>query len=251
MTVAAPVPVLLHGFLGFPRLGPIPYFRGIETALRMRGIVPLIPALPPAGSIADRAAALAVALRDHAAERFVLLGHSMGGLDGRFAISRLDPDRRIRAITTVATPHLGSSVAMRILDGSGIGPALGRSALRAALTDLDPRTRQREPIPDRPDVAYLSYVTKRRPADLPLPLRYTSRGMTEENDGLVPVSSAAWGTVRNVVIADHFEIVGWSLRPADRLSGRPFAHVPFWCHIVQEALTRAVDGDGDDPGTAA
>ena len=38
-----PVPVLLHGFLGFVRLGPAVYFRGVEQALRADGIVPLIP----------------------------------------------------------------------------------------------------------------------------------------------------------------------------------------------------------------
>ena len=54
-----PTLVLLYGFLGFSRRGPIEYFRGVEQALRQTHIVPLIPEVPPAGTVAERAEAIA------------------------------------------------------------------------------------------------------------------------------------------------------------------------------------------------
>ena len=49
---------LLHGFLGFSRRGPIECFRGVEHALRRVHIAPLMPEVPPAGTIVERADAL-------------------------------------------------------------------------------------------------------------------------------------------------------------------------------------------------
>src|ERR1700686_3846131 len=141
MPLPTPVPVLVHGFLGFARVGPVEYFRGVERALRADGIVPLIPTLPPAASIAERAIVLAKQLTNHSAAKFVLLGHSMGGLDGRYLIANLDPDHRVGALITVATPHRGTPVAVRLLKDRGLLPTIARRYWRHALTDLDPHTR--------------------------------------------------------------------------------------------------------------
>ena len=46
-----PTLVLLYGFFGFSRRGPIEYFRGVEQALCQAHIVPLIPEVPPAGTM--------------------------------------------------------------------------------------------------------------------------------------------------------------------------------------------------------
>ena len=105
--MASPTLVLLHGFLGFSRWGPIEYFRGVRKMLLRAGVHPLIPELPSAGSIAMRAEALARELLSTDASAFALVGHSMGGLDARYLITHLDPDRRVKSLLTIATPHRG------------------------------------------------------------------------------------------------------------------------------------------------
>jgi triacylglycerol lipase len=236
MASTGPVPVLLHGFLGFTRIGPITYFRGVASALRKAGIDPLVPELPATGSVAERAAELAAILRQHRAPTFALIGHSMGGLDARFAIANLDPDHRIRSLLTVATPHHGSAIAQRVLTQEGPPFGLLRRYWSRALEDLDPQTRLREPIPDRADVAYVSYATMRQRHELPIVLRRLADLIAENNDGLVPVSSATWGDFRGMLRADHFEIVGWSLGLPNRTSGRPYKHIAFWRRAVREAI---------------
>ncbi len=49
-----------------------------------------------------------------------IIAHSMGGLDARYLISRLQPKGvDVRSLVTVATPHRGSALADYIIDGIG------------------------------------------------------------------------------------------------------------------------------------
>lgn len=245
----SPVPVLVHGFLGFVSIGPINYFRGVEAALRADGLAPLVPALPYGGSIAERANVLAAALKDHGGGPFVLIGHSMGGLDGRYLITNLDPDHRVKALVTVATPHLGAPAAARLLAGRGHLALAARTLCRPALTDLDPRTRLRDAIPDRPDVDYVSYAARRPSAEIPRLIRWAAGPAEGENDGVVAVDSARWGTFRGFVRADHVEVLGWNLGANDPASQRPIDHIPFWRQAVADAI-RLVGGVRYDTGAA-
>jgi triacylglycerol lipase len=113
-----------------------------------------------------------------------------------------------------------------------------------ALRDLTPETRQRQPIPDRPDVKYRSYSAVRPAAELPLFVRTLLPPIAGENDGLVPATSAIWGEHRGTVRSDHFESVGWSLALPSRQAARPFDHVAFWLRATAEALTVAANGEG-------
>lgn len=234
-----PVPVLVHGFLGFATVGPISYFRGVQKMLRGIGITPIVPALPKVGSIAERADVLARILTVHPASSFVLIGHSMGGLDGRQMIARLDPDHRIKVLVTVATPHRGTIVANRLLESKGLLAGVAHRYWQEALHDLDPATRQRETIPDRSDVKYISYAGSRMTQELPSWLRYVAGPIEEDNDGLVPSASAQWGDFRGCLRADHLEFVGWSLALPGRKAARPFEHLPFWRRIVVDAIANA------------
>ena len=235
-TPLPPVPVLSHGFLGFVRQGPIVYFRNVERALRADGIAPLIPPVPPAASIAGRAEALARILDARGDASFVLFGHSMGGLDARYLAAHLDPDRRVKAVITVGTPHRGSPVAQRFLDETGWRYKWAGRHWLPALRDLDPAIREREPIPDRPDVRYESYAARRPANGIPWWLRAVTGPVEGENDGMVSVASARWGRAHDVLTADHFELVGWSLGLPGRAAARPFDHIPFWRRIVGEAV---------------
>ena len=105
--------ILVHGFSGFNRLGPLEYyFRVIDTLASEGEHEIFAPALPPYNSVEERAPYLGLAidnvLRDTSAAKVHLIAHSQGGLDARFAISVLGYDDRVATLTTIATPHRGS-----------------------------------------------------------------------------------------------------------------------------------------------
>jgi triacylglycerol lipase len=55
--------------------------------------------------VAERVEELA---RDHRWERIDLVGHSEGGLIGRYYVQKLDGARRVRHLITLGTPHRGT-----------------------------------------------------------------------------------------------------------------------------------------------
>lgn len=223
-----PVPVLLHGYLGFSHYGPIRYFRGVELALRQVKTPCLSPSAPPAGSIAERAESLAQQLLQSDIPSFALMAHSMGGLDARYLIANLDPDHRVKRLITVGTPHHGTPVATWFLESPRLFPALIRRIGQPALSELVPETRLAVPIPDREDVVYFSYAGARSLNEMPCWLRPFSRMIPADNDGLVPVESAKWGNFRGTLRADHFELIGWSLGLPNAKTARPFKYIDFW-----------------------
>ena len=142
---------LVPGFLGFQQLGELPYFIGVEDALRAKlkphGLDVHVHALGtkvPAGSLRVRTAYLAkevAALHSPDAKSVHFVGHSTGGLDIRLLLSPgnsiemgddlmrgglLDPGdeldeadmqnlrdalEKTKSATSVATPHLGTPIA--------------------------------------------------------------------------------------------------------------------------------------------
>src|SRR5262245_23438272 len=112
----API-VLAHGLFGFDqialgRLTLASYFRGIPDWLRAAGNRVLVTRVPPIAGIAARAQRLgeqiATAFPD---EPVHVIGHSMGGLDARLLLSDRAWSRRVLSLTTIGTPHLGTSIA--------------------------------------------------------------------------------------------------------------------------------------------
>ena len=241
MANSPPTFVFIHGFLGFDRLSlpfcDIHYFRGLERLLRRMAVPHLIPALPPAGRVAERAEVLSRHLSDNNAEAFVLVGHSMGGLDSRYLVRHFDPNHRVRAVITLGTPHRGSSVAEWILTTDGPLQAFCRRRWEFAIDDLKPETcrRRNETLVDRDDVRYISYAGQRDPEKLPFWLRPLGRIVFRyegSNDGLVALSSARWGEYRGSLPASHVELVGWSLSAA--IGGHRFNHLDLYRKIVGE-----------------
>lgn len=228
-----PVPVLLHGYLGFSRFGPVQYFRGVAHALEQAGVHCLLPAVLPTGTIAERASMLASALFKSDIPEFFLLGHSMGGLDARYLASFLDSDRRIKRVLTVSTPHYGSPVATWALASPALFPAFIRSIGRPGLDELTPEARLAAPIPDRDDVLYTSYASSRPLAEQSILLRSLGYFIPGDNDGLVSVDSARWGSFRGTLRADHLELIGWSLGLPDTSIARPFDHIQFWVQAAK------------------
>jgi len=232
----API-VLVHGLFGFNQLtlGGLKitdYFRLIPGALRQEGhAVPDPPQLNPAGSIAERAQDLKDYLQDANRidvfdKKVHIIAHSMGGLDSRFMISKLGMANRVVSLTTIGTPHHGTSIADIVV--AGANPILTQFMEHLGvdvegLFDIttDACRRFNEDVPDAPDVPYFSIAGKFEPPRI-LGVPQGLFGVTHDilantegaNDGLVSVAStimaehSAW-TSLEVWEANHPRLVNW------------------------------------------
>lgn len=219
--------VLAHGILGFDELKLAgrrqEYFRGIPELLRKEGAEVHVLRVPALGSVEARAQALAEAVRSLPAERVNVIAHSMGGLDARFALTRLGLAARVVSLTTIGTPHFGTPLAdigTRVLgDGLMLKVLLGKLGVDVdAFYDLTTARMARfnDSVANAASVAYGSYVASvpgaPRMNPLLLPAHLYLRQRAGENDGLVPADSQRWGDVLGRIEADHWAQIGWSQR---------------------------------------
>jgi triacylglycerol lipase len=148
----------------------------------------------------------------------------MGGLDARYAISRLGLAAKVVSLTTIGTPHRGTPLADvgTELLGERLGLRRLAGALRLGTEAFYALTTARmaafnAEVPDMRGVAYGSWVAAFEAHDRALhPLLlpgylYLAR-REGPNDGLVPAASQRWGEVLGTVEADHWAQVGWSSR---------------------------------------
>jgi triacylglycerol lipase len=247
----API-VLVHGLLGFDRLGIWPftlleYFRGIPAALRAGGNRVLMASLSPVGCVTARAEQLRQLLdRQSPHEPVHLIGHSLGGLDSRYLISRMGMAHRVLSLTTVGTPHRGSPFAdwtVRCFARLGV-PVLDFFRVpHGAFTDLT-RARCRrfnDEVPDAPGVRYFSVAGRlclswRTPTWwLPSPIVEREEG---PNDGVVSLASARWGESFEEWDADHVELVNWPrpFAPRSRSTERIAAYVKLVRRLADEGF---------------
>lgn len=239
-------PVMLcHGLNGFDSidiLPPLPafsYWHGIKEALYASGVDVYTAAVAPTASIESRAEYLLQAIMDKISPtpgsiglRHVnLVGHSMGGLDARYVISKLIPTLKVpvkvHSLTTIATPHRGSYIA-DLLVQSQIGPdqfpALYKLMPSMGFENNSPdgfkqlttrfmNEEFNKQVLDDPEVAYFSYGARANPRFFNVFRQPWLRIREKEgdNDGMVSVSSARWGeyigTINNV---DHLDLVNFT-----------------------------------------
>jgi triacylglycerol lipase len=245
-----PYPIVLaHGLFGFKNIGPLDYFYGIAPVLEAQGRTVIATQVDAVQSSDVRGAQLVTQIEQiramTGAAKVVIIGHSQGGLDARWAAAH-DPDA-VAAVITVATPHLGSPVADV---AEGIVPGDSSAALDAladlfgldgtsfpgALDDLTTvgAATFNAATPDAPGVRYWSVAgrsnlasadqcppsstitsawdTSNDPMKLVLSpvsaiLSLATAPSTPLNDGLVTLDSAQWGTFLGCVPADHFDEV--------------------------------------------
>ncbi|KAF9574782.1 hypothetical protein EC968_005568 [Mortierella alpina] len=229
---AARLPVVLcHGFSGFDTLGKNPDFRfdywyGVREALDEIGCCVHTARVPPFAAIQKRAEALKGYIEQtvpHGSE-LNLVGHSMGGLDCRYLISHLKSNHfKVRSLTTLGTPHHGSSFADYVMSDI-VGHkrlevfwtmmglvGIERGAAENLTTyylknEFNPNT------PDDPDVAYFSYGASFQPGFFSR-FRFSWKVLMDRegpNDGLVSVKSAHWGKyIRTIPNADHMDLMNW------------------------------------------
>jgi triacylglycerol lipase len=241
----API-VLVHGILGFDRLQvlgwPIlTYFNGIPEALEAAGNRVLVPTTSATGSIADRAAELKAFLGAEAPEGPLhIIAHSMGGLDSRYLISRLGMADRALTLTTLGTPHRGTSFADWGTDnlGAAVRPFLDLFAIPSeGFYDLrrDRCAAFNADTPDAPGVRYFS-VAGAFTLDwltwqwhLPYHIIEQEEGA---NDGLVSVESARYGErFEQWDDTTHADLVNWP-NPAAQAMQRWHDRAPDYLALV-------------------
>ncbi|KAI5479772.1 hypothetical protein MNV49_002584 [Pseudohyphozyma bogoriensis] len=247
--------VFCHGLFGFDTIGPaaikplqFSYWVGVKEALDAIGAEVLIGVVPASASIEERAKVLCEQIEQAFPGR-------EGGLDARFLISRLKPTTfKVISLTTLATPHRGSSFADFFLNtvvGMERAPAIfsllgavGIPGGGKAFYDLTTEKMQRfnDETPDDPNVKYFSYGAEFRPSWSNV-FRPTWGHIFEhegDNDGLVSVQSAKWGHYRGTLHnVNHLDLVGWVGKIrfgwAEWL-GKPikFKPISFYCALTEE-----------------
>lgn len=220
--------VLHHGIFGYDRMriGPLgwSYFGGgIHEVFTGRGHPLIVSRVAKTAPIAVRARQLKEAVLDQLRscsrpnDRVVIFAHSMGGVDARYMISKLGMAHRVAALVTLSTPHRGSSyadwavrnvnrniAAQRLLRFLSIDVDAGRDLM------LDAMKRFNDEVLDHPDVKYYSVSAARPWHRVPAFLLHSHRIVSQhegENDGIVSVRSARWGTHLGTWPADHLHVV--------------------------------------------
>ncbi len=220
--------VLVHGLLGFDTvkvLGKkITYFNRIVHSLEQSGITVYCPKLPASASIEVRATALAEFIKklELSGNRVNIVGHSMGGLDARFAISNLGISHLVESLTTIGTPHYGSALAdisVTAAEKVNVTKMVKKLGVDVdAFFDLTTTSMGQfnESVVNSEGTSYYSVTGHGKPgrkgmmpALVPGYLAFRSQRILE-NDGVVATASQKWGTVLFEVEADHLAQIGWS-----------------------------------------
>ena len=213
------------------------YFRGIQSFLKADGFDARHTRVGFATSLTSRAADLRgqidQILQETKSDKVHIIAHSMGGLDSRAMIARLDMADKVASLTTIGTPHLGTSFADWKLKNGGsdliglVGKAIDFSGFndltRDACKKFNDSVREAEAANG---VHYQTYAASEgREAVLIFLQRAWDIIKKEEgdNDGLVSLTSQAWqaeiagaGGKRKQIVqkkfpvaADHLNEVGW------------------------------------------
>lgn len=215
--------VLVHGLFGFSRFTvagweAMTYFRGIGESLRSKGIRVVAPSLSPTAGVADRAQQLANFIQStFPQEKVHVIAHSMGGLDSRYAISCLGMHQQVISLTTIGTPHRGSTAA-------DVGVSRLEKLLKPwlkyfniphdAFYDLTTERCQafNEKAQDITDVYYYA-IAGRNHGPWLSPEWWIPAGIVSfregPNDGIVSIASAQHHYQHEIWEGDHLSLVNW------------------------------------------
>ncbi len=250
---SCPPIVLHHGLFGFGNLGvgklKLSYFHKIDRALADRGHPLIIANVHPTGPIRLRASQLKKIINHQCRElgirdRVIILAHSMGGLDARYMICKLGMAEKVSALVTISTPHRGSPYADWCL--LNVGKRMGGLKLMKllglnvqAITDLTTRAcaEFNDLIGDHPAVKYYSISAARPIHRVPAFMMHSHKLISDlegENDGLVSVTSAAWGRHLETWPADHLHVINKRFVP--EIKNRTGDIVPYYLKMIERIL---------------
>lgn len=156
-------------------------------------------------------------LNQTGAEKVNIIAHSKGGLDSRYAISRLGMGERVASLTTIASPHNGSKTVdllMKLPDFFVRFVAFWGDFWYRKFGDKNPACYEvfhcftsenmkkfNDETPDHPSVYYQSYafVMKNSFSDVLLWFPHALVKWIEgENDGLLTPDSVKWSNFRGI-----------------------------------------------------
>ena len=152
------------------------------------------------------------------ASKINLIGHSHGSIYTRYAISNLGMASKVASHTSIAGPHRGSSIAelvLKICQGLPVTADILNALVVLVMGDQNPNTIQNlkdltrdymvntfnPATPNASGVYYQSYAYRVKSflgAGLFALTWPIQKGIEGDNDGLVAVTSAKWGTFRGV-----------------------------------------------------
>jgi triacylglycerol lipase len=163
----------------------------------------------------------------------------MGGLDGRYLISKLGMSSRVLSLTTIATPHRGTAFAdwgLRQLEWV-VKPVLDLLDIPAqAFYDLTTAKCRvfNEEVPDVASVRYFS-VAGRHEGDWWTPEWQLPHRIVAEaegpNDGVVSVASATYGESTEIWEGDHISLANCST-PVAKATGRWRDYAPSYARLI-------------------
>lgn len=213
------------------------YFRGIQSFLKADGFDARHTRVGFATSLASRAEDLRgqvnQILQETKSDKVHIIAHSMGGLDSRAMIARLGMADKVASLTTIGTPHLGTSFADWKLKngGNALIELAGKAIDLNGFADLtrDARKKFNDSVREAEaanGVYYQTYAASegREAVLVFLQLAWDIIKKEEgDNDGLVSLTSQAWqaeiagaGGKRKQIVqkkfpvpADHLNEVGW------------------------------------------
>lgn len=182
-----------------------------------------------------------------------LISHSMGGLDLRYLIHKLQTDSSIKrsykvaSLTTISTPHHGSECADFIVDWIGDNKVL-KKLCPPLIYEMTTKAMKKfnAEITDDPDVKYFSYGARFNPKwynvfnltwkimahqiksnNKDKKLSDQLKKYMLENDGLVSVRSSHWGTYLGTLDeVDHLDLINWTNRTRNVVDKVLFAEEP-------------------------
>ncbi|KAI6135464.1 Alpha/Beta hydrolase protein [Pisolithus croceorrhizus] len=226
----APV-VFCHGLLGFdsvtigPAIAPlqVSYWRGIKEVLQDNGCEVLITRVPATSSPVDRSKVLEKTISETYPGRAVhLIG---GGIDCRYLITHLTQRSfSVLSLTTIVTPHRGSTFANHFLSLTGarlpavlalldLLPNGGGDGKAFECLTLEAMEEFNKNTPNVNGVRYFSWGAEYEPGLFDA-WKYSHSVISANegpNDGLVSVRSAQWGTYLGTLKdVGHLDLVGWT-----------------------------------------
>ncbi len=217
--------VMVHG-IGFRDLRYFNYWGRIPGELKRNGATVYYGNQEALGTIVYNAEDIRKRIlqirEETGCEKVNVIAHSKGGLDARYAISKLGMAPYVASLTTMNTPHRGCrfvDYACGLPDGLYRLVACYFDRTFSRLGDRNPdfytathqfSTRESErfnqQVPDALEVYYQSYTSKMKHpwSHLLLCIPYCMiRPLEGDNDGLVSVNSAKWGEFQGIFSNVH------------------------------------------------
>lgn len=217
--------VLVHG-IGFRDFRYFNYWGRIPRELMKNGAVIYYGNQEALGTIAynaeDIRRKIFQVLEETGSGKVNIIAHSKGGLDARYAVSKLGMAPYVASLTTMNTPHRGCrfvDYACRLPEGlyRFVAGCFDRTFTKFGDRNPDFYTATHqfatkeseafnEQVQDMPEVYYQSYTSKMKHpwSHLLLSIPYCMiRPLEGENDGLVSTESAKWGEFQGVYSNGH------------------------------------------------